>query len=93
MAQGSQQNPHISNQGLSFRPYSVYPVPYTLRLFVIEMKSESLWVYSRGLPRMRHTGRSRYPEKQAGFRVKHGMTGSEEKRISRCLRRGASIPF
>jgi len=28
----------------------------------------------RGLPRIRHTGESRYPENQTGFRVKHGMT-------------------
>jgi len=28
----------------------------------------------RGLPRTRHTGESRYPENQTGFRVKHGMT-------------------
>ena len=28
----------------------------------------------RGLPRIRHTGGSRYPENPTGFRVKHGMT-------------------
>ena len=28
----------------------------------------------RGLPRIRHTGESRYPENPTGFRVKHGMT-------------------
>jgi hypothetical protein len=28
----------------------------------------------RGLPRICHTGESRYPENPTGFRVKHGMT-------------------
>jgi hypothetical protein len=31
----------------------------------------------RGLPRIRHTGESRYPENQTGFRGKHGMTVNE----------------
>jgi hypothetical protein len=34
----------------------------------------------RGLPRVRHTGESRYPEKETGFRVKHGMTGQDMER-------------
>jgi len=34
----------------------------------------------RGLPRVRHTGGSRYPEGPTGFRVKHGMTGQNRRR-------------
>ena len=34
----------------------------------------------RGLPRIRHTGESRYPENPTGFRVKQGMTAQEKRR-------------
>jgi hypothetical protein len=36
----------------------------------------------RGLPRIRHTGESRYKENQTGFRVEHGMTVKDIKRRS-----------
>ena len=62
---------------------------------------ESTRVHPRGLPRIRHTGgprigvrgRRRYPEGQTRFRVKHGMTGAEQKTIPRSVLRGSSLPL
>jgi hypothetical protein len=40
----------------------------------------------RGLPRVRHTGGSRYPESPAGFRVRHGMTDENRSRYPAACR-------
>jgi hypothetical protein len=40
-------------------------------------RPNSLGLIPRGLPRIRHTGGSRYPENQIGFpRIKHGQVQS-----------------
>ena len=58
--------------------FSVILLHYSL--FGLPIGLNRLGSIPRGLPRIRHTGESRYPESPTGFRVKHGMTAQKRRR-------------